>query len=117
MIEFAIAAPALFAMLLGIANLGVLFLASAGLKTAVESGARFATVWPQPSVAQIKTKMTSSQFGLKTSNIVGPTVVTNTSNNPNYVDISMGYTITMNYVFGSKTITMTETRRAYMPAA
>ena len=48
-LEFALVAPMLFAMLIGIAALGILILAQAGLRSTVEDAARYATIWPRPS--------------------------------------------------------------------
>lgn len=113
-LEFALIAPVLIAMLLGIAMLGMLFLAQAGLRSAVEDAARYATIWPKPSQAQIQTRITARRFGMDPANIVAPTVTFTTSSTPNYVTISMGYNITINYLLGTKTIALTETRRAYV---
>lgn len=113
-LEFALVAPVLLAMLLGIAMLGILFLAQAGLRSAVEDAARYATIWPRPSQAQIEARIASKRFGMDPANIVAPTVTFTTSSTPNYVTISMGYNITINYLLGSKTIGLTETRRAYV---
>jgi Flp pilus assembly protein TadG len=115
-LEFALAAPALLAMLMGIAQLGVIFLANAGLRSAVESGARYATTWPRPSATDISSKIAADRFGLNPANIIGPTVTPQTTTAPYYYDIAMGYTVTINYVVGTKTITLTETRRAYTPS-
>lgn len=112
-LEFALVAPVLFAMLFGIAELGILFYAQAGLKSAVEDAARYATLWPRPSEAQIKARITAKQFGMDAANIVGPTV-TFTGGTPSYVTVTMGYNITINYLLGQKTIALTETRRAYV---
>jgi Flp pilus assembly protein TadG len=113
-LEFALIVPVLIAMLLGIAMLGILFLAQAGLRSAVEDAARYATIWPKPSQAQIQTRITARRFGMDPANIVAPTVTFTTSSTPNYVTISMGYNITINYLLGTKTIALTETRRAYV---
>lgn len=113
-LEFALVAPVLFATLLGIAALGILILAKAGLRSTVEDAARYATTWPRPSQAQIQARMTSHQFGMDPANIVTPTVTFDTSSTPNYVTITMGYNITVNYLIGSQTVALTETRRAYV---
>ena len=113
-LEFALVAPALLAMLLGIPMLGILFLAQAGLRSTVEDAARYATIWPRPSQSQIEARMTSRRFGMNPENIIAPTVTFNTSSTPNYVNITMGYNATINYVLGTKTIVLTETRRAYV---
>jgi len=113
-LEFALIAPVLLAMLLGIALLGIVFYAEAGLRSTVEDAARYATIWPRPSQAQIEARITAKQFGMDSANIVGPTVTFNTSTTPYYVTITMGYNITINYILGSQTIALSETRRAYV---
>lgn len=113
-LEFALVAPVLFTMLLGIVVLGILFLAQAGLRSAVEDAARFATIWPRPTQADIEARITARRFGMDPANIVAPTITFNTTASPNYVIITMGYNITINYVLGTKTIALTETRRAYV---
>jgi hypothetical protein len=47
------------------------------------------------------------------ANVVAPTV-TFTNSTPNYVTITMGYNFTINFVVASKTIALSETRRAYV---
>lgn len=113
LVEFALVAPVLFAFLLGIAELGILFLANAGLTSAVEDAARYATIYPRPSQSAITSRISANRWGLNAANITGPTVTFNTTANPKYVDISMSYNVTIYYVLGSKTITLTQTRRAY----
>jgi len=115
MLEFALVIPALMAMLFGIAELGILFLAQAGLKNAVAEGARYATISPRPTQTQIETKIASKRFGLIAGAITGPTVSLNTTASPAYVDITMGYSQTIYFIFGSRTVSLSETRRAYMP--
>lgn len=113
-LEFALIAPVLLAMLIGIAELALVFYAHAGLKGAVEDAARYATLWPKPSEAQIKARIAAKSFGMNAANIVGPTVTFSTGSSPNYVTVSMTYNVTINYVLGKKTIPLTETRRAYV---
>jgi len=114
MIEFALIAPTLLAMLMGIAVLGYMFLAQAGLRTAVEDAARYATIYPRPTQAQIEARITSRRFGMNPANIVAPTITFNTASTPNYVTISMGYNLTINYLIGTQTLALSETRRAYV---
>lgn len=112
-LEFALVVPILLAMLLGTAMLGIGFYAQAGLRSTVEDAARYATIWPRPSQADIEARIAAKQFGMNPANIVGPTVEF-TSGTPNYVTITMGYNLTINYVIGTKTIALAETRRAYV---
>ena len=113
LVEFAMVCPILFAMLIGIANLGILFLANAGLRNAVEDAARYATIWPRPTATQITSRIAAKRWGLTPANIVGPTAVF-TDSTPDYVTISMSYNITIDYLFGSRTVTLTQTRRSYV---
>lgn len=113
-LEFALVAPILLCMLVGIATLGILFYAQAGLRSAVEDAARYATTWPKPSQSDITARIAAKQFGMDPANIVGPTVTFSTGSTPNYVTISMGYNLTINYLIGSKTIALAETRKAYV---
>ncbi|ANI77839.1 MULTISPECIES: TadE/TadG family type IV pilus assembly protein [Sphingobium] len=112
-LEFALVAPVLLGMLIAIPALGVLFYAQAGLRSTVEDAARYATTWPKPSEADIQARIAAKRFGMEPANIVAPTV-TFTSGTPSYVTITMGYNLTINYVLGSKTIALSETRRAYV---
>ena len=113
-LEFALVAPALLAMLVGIPMLGILFYAQAGLRSTVEDAARYATTWPKPSQSDIEARIASRRFGMNPADIVGPTVTFTSSSTPNYVTITMGYNLTINYALGTKTIALSETRRAYV---
>lgn len=112
--EFALVAPVLLAMLLGVVQLGVGLYAQAGLKSAVEDAARYATLWPAPTETQIKARITANQFGMDSAQITGPTVTFSSGANPAYVTITMGYNLTINYVLGTQTIALSETRRAFI---
>lgn len=113
-LEFALVAPVLLAMLIGIPALGILFCAQAGLRSTVEDAARYATTWPKPSEADIQARITANRFGMDPANIVAPTVTFTTSSKPNYVTITMGYNLNVNFLVVSKTIALSETRRAYV---
>ena len=114
--EFALAAPVLFALIVGIAQLGILFFANAGLQNAVSAGARLATIFPVPSDDEIKAMVTSSEFGLKPENIVtDATVVRGTdANGLGYAEVSMSYKVPLHFLFFDiPPVTLTQTRRAF----
>jgi Flp pilus assembly protein TadG len=115
-LEFVIIAPALILMICGIARLGILFMANAGLRNAVAEGARYATIWPRPSNTQIQSRITSSQFGLNAANFAAATVTPGTdANGLNYLDISASYSVPMDFIFFSAgNVTLSETRRAFV---
>ena len=117
-LEFAILAPALILMIVGIGQLGILFMANAGLRNAVAEGARFATIWPRPSDTDIINRVTSSEFGLVPENMTTPTVTHGVSGGANYVDITMSYNVPLNFIFfTTPPVTLTETRRAFVQAS
>ena len=117
-LEFVLIAPALVLLIVGIARLGVLFMANAGLRNAVAEGARYATLYPRPSNTQIQTRVTSSQFGLDAANFTSVNVASGTDNGVNYVDITANYTVPMDFIFfNAGNVTLSETRRAFTQSA
>ncbi len=114
-IEFALILPALVMMIVGVAQLGILFMANAGLRNAVAEGARYATIYPRPSDTQIKQRITDSRFGLDQARVVAPTITHGVSAGTNYADITMSYSVPMNFVFFTlPPVTLTESRRAFI---
>jgi hypothetical protein len=114
-IEFAIVAPVLFAFIIAIAQLGQLFFANAGLKSAVAEGARFATLFPKPDNSAIVAKITSSRFGLEPANITAPTATDCISGGRRCVDIQMSYRVPLDLIFFQwGTINLIERRRVFV---
>jgi Flp pilus assembly protein TadG len=116
-VEFAIAVPVLLVMIIGIIQLGILFMANAGLQQAVEEGARFATIFPNPDDSEIIARVNDRRFGLDAANVTGPSVTPGTtSDGINYVDVTMSYSAPLNFVFfETDPVTLSHTRRAYQP--
>lgn len=114
-IEFAIVAPVMLAMIIGMAQMGILFFANAGLRNTVNEGARFATIWPQPTSAQITAKMAQNRFGLDSRYLTVLPVATGTDSGANYVEITATYAVPLNFIFyRPPAVTLRETRRAYV---
>ena len=117
-LEFGLIMPGLVLMVVGIAQLGVLFMANAGLSEAVAAGARYATIWPRPSDSQIQTCVTGAAYGMVAANLSTPTVAHGVSSGANYVDITATYSQPMDFIFFTgPTVTLSETRRAFIQAA
>jgi Flp pilus assembly protein TadG len=113
-IEFIVAAPFLILLLVGILQLGILFLAKAGLEQAVESGARFATIFPRPTDAEISARVLASGYGMNAAGISGPTLTYGESGGSPYVDITMTYTVRPNFIFfTAPPVELQHTRRAF----
>lgn len=114
-LEFALVAPTLILFIVGIAQLGVLFMAQSGLNNAVAEGARCATLWPRPTDATIAAHMTANDYGLNAAGIGTPSIVHGTSDNADYVDIGLTYTVTPDFIFFTlPAVTLTESRRAFI---
>lgn len=114
-VEFALLAPALFTIIIGIAQLGILFLANAGLKSAVGEGARYATIFPRPTTDQIVERITDRRYGLEAANIAGPTVTSGVANKRDYLDIQMRYEVPLDFIFFSTPpVTLVENRRVFV---
>jgi len=120
-VEFALIAPVLLTFLVGLAQLGTLYVANTGLKSAVGEGARFATIWPRPTNDEIIARITDRRFGLDPTYITAPTVTPATTaeraanEGRNFLDIQMSYEVRLNFIFfATSPFTITERRRAFV---
>jgi len=113
--EFALAVPVFVLFLVGIAQLGLLFAANAGLQQAIGAGARAATLYPRPNDTAIAARIRSAAFELNSANLGTPTVTHGVANGVPYVDIALTYRPSLNFVFfQGPQISMTRSRRAYL---
>ena len=113
-VEFVLAAPVVVLFLVGFLQIGMLGMAKAGMCQAVESGARYATIYPRPTDAQISAKIRTSGYGMRAANITGPTLVHGTNAGSPYIDITMTYRQSLDFGFFTLgPIDLTHTRRAY----
>ena len=119
-VEFALTAPVLLGFIVGVAQLGTLFFANSGLKSAVAEGARYATIHPRPSDAQIIQRISDGRFGLDPAHITGPTI-TRPAVGPTEpckrecLLISMSYNVPLDFIFFSVgPVRLTEARRVFV---
>ncbi|MDQ4086688.1 MAG: pilus assembly protein [Pseudomonadota bacterium] len=99
-IEFALAAPAMMMFIIGIAQLGMLCMADAGLSTAVAEGARAAAVYPTPDDDAIIARVNEAAWGMQAEHREDPTITRDEDANGNdYLEISMSYSAPLNFVF------------------
>ena len=87
-VEFAFAMPILIIMIWMIAQLGLAFRAMAGIQHALGEGARLATIYPKPSNADIKAKITSKVYGITP----GTFTVVEPVDGAGFVDLRVNYT-------------------------
>ena len=124
-VDFALTLPALVLVTVGVMQLGIGFLANAGLRNAVEAAARYATIYTTatgntacvtgyPTDDQIVAKVRSSAFGIDASQLTVSTPVHGTSNGTCYVDVTASYPISFKFiVISTPAFNLSYTRRAY----
>lgn len=91
-VETAFALPILIIMIWAIVQLGLMFRAMSGIQHALGEGARYATLYPQPSDAAIKAKMTGAVLGIKPGTFVINDPVAGVDGGSNYLDLTVDYT-------------------------
>ena len=125
-VEFALAVPVLVSFIYGIAQIGMLFQASAGMQHGLGEAARFGTLCQNPTAAGDCTAPTDAQLAaMVTSNVYGtsrgtlsPLSVTpgpNTNSGNNYRDLSLTYSQPTDFLFiTGPSVTLTRTKRVYL---
>ena len=113
-IEMAIAVPALIVLIYGLFRFGLVYEANAGMSHALGEGARYATIFPTPTDAQIKTRMQDSLFGKG----YGSFTVADPANDATSKTLTITYTTPMHFLlFSTPNVSLTRTKRVYTPAA
>lgn len=113
-LEFAVGAPLILVLSFGVIQMGMALFAHAGLRSAVESGARYAVIYPTPSDTQIAARARQSAYGIDLAKAAGPTLSHGTANGVNYVDIAMEYSFPLHFPFvKNQSINLRYARRAY----
>jgi Flp pilus assembly protein TadG len=114
-VEFALAAPVFLGMLIGIIQLGRLYLANSGLNHAVEEAARVAAVYPAPADdTGVRARLEAARWGLQGT--LTPSIVRGTAaDGMPVMDISLDYTAPIDFVFfKTSPVTLNHTRRVYL---
>ena len=121
LIEFALAAPAILMFVIGIAQLGMLCMADAGLRAAVAEGARTASIYRVPAPddaaldAIILARIDEAGWGMADEHKGEPEIARGEDDEcRDYIEISMSYTAPLDFIFLElPSVTLTETRRVY----
>jgi Flp pilus assembly protein TadG len=120
-IEFALLAPLLIVMIMGVSQMGALFYGHAALRNAISEGARYATIHPRPTAAQVVDRVNANRPSVAASNFGTPTVayVRNTATGYWNVTVAGTYTMNLDFVFFRMPVTMNYSRQAnvYAPAS
>lgn len=122
-IEMAIALPTLVLFIWGIFQVGIAFQANAGMQHALGEGARLATLCYNPTTAgcstpsndAIKAKISQKVYGTKVGTFSTPTVTDSPSGVTKYKDLSVTFTMPMNFLFfNGPNVNITKTKRVYV---
>ena len=126
-VEFALAVPVLIGFIYGIAQIGMVLLASAGMAHGLGEAARYGTVCLNPNAAgtctvatdtQLATKVTDNVYGTGNGTLSALSVTPGPNANPgnNYRDLSLTYSQPTEFIFiNGPTVTITRTKRVYLP--
>ncbi|HWJ58498.1 MAG TPA: TadE/TadG family type IV pilus assembly protein [Sphingomicrobium sp.] len=74
-VEFALSVPILITFIWGVFQLSLVFEADAGMQQALGEAARNATIYPTPTDATIKSKITAKKFGVQNGTWAEPSIV------------------------------------------
>lgn len=113
-IEFAIVAPVLIFMVVGIAQMGSMFYAHSSLSHAVAEGARFATIHPRPTAAEVVSRVEARRPLNAPGTFTTPTVsyARNTATGNWRATVAMNYTLRLEFIFFDYEVTLNATRQA-----
>lgn len=115
-LEFALIAPALLSMLVGITQLGALYFARADLRNAVAAGAREAQIFPRPTAAAVTAKIQGKMTRLKSDRVTAPAITyAKDANGFDYADIEVTYAVPLNFIiYKPPAVTLIERRRVFV---
>ncbi|HEX8193948.1 MAG TPA: TadE/TadG family type IV pilus assembly protein [Allosphingosinicella sp.] len=113
-IEFALVAPVLILMVVGIAQMGAIFYGHAALRNAVSEGARYATIHPRPTAAQVIARIQENQPDSVPGTYGTPVVTYSLNGTTGYwrANVSMRYTATFDFAVGKFSMNFDYSRQA-----
>ena len=117
-IEMAFALPALIILIWGIAQLGMMYRAIAGVQHALGEGARLATIYPQPTDDAIETAMDEAVYGIEPGEFtIYPPEAGLSDAGEAYLDLRVDYEQPTNLLlFPGPTISITREKRVWVAA-
>jgi Flp pilus assembly protein TadG len=122
-VEMAFAIPVLVVMLWAFVQLAEVYRAVAGIQQALGEGARYATLCVNasstgcdtPTATQIKTKITSSVYGIGPGTFTVSDPVNGTSGTARYYDLTVGYTQPTDLLmFPGPTMSLSRSKRVWV---
>ena len=114
-VEFALIFPIFLLLLIGVLELGTLFLSSAGLSHAVNEAGRLATLHPTPTQAQLTAHLRDRGFGLQAQHLTLNMNEGKDVDRGKFIVISATYRAPLLTSFAFKEgVTLTENRKVWL---
>ena len=114
-IEMALAIPILLELFWMIFQAGLVFRAMSGIQHGLGEGARYATLVPQPTATQIKSRISDTVYGIGPGNFTIATPSPGTADGANYLDLTVSYTQSTDLIFiPGPTVTVSRSKRVWV---
>ncbi len=117
-IEVAFALPILIELLWMIVQAGLVFRAMSGIQHGLGEGARYATLYPQPTAAQVKQKISATVYGIGPGSFTIADPATGKADGSTYLDLRVTYSqATDLLIIPGPTINVTRSKRVWVAGA
>lgn len=117
-IELAFALPALIMLMWMIIQLGLVFRAMSGIQHGLGQGARTATLFPKPTDAVIKAKISEAVYGIGPGSFVITNPVSGTQDGATYLDLKVTYSQATNLlIIPGPTISVSRSKRVWIASS
>lgn len=117
-VEMAFALPILIIMLWMMVQMGLVFRAMSGINHGLGEGARYATLYPQPSSGQIKSKISSTVYGIGPGDFDIPAPIVGVEDGSSYMDLTVTYSQETDLLLlPGPTISVTRSKRVWVADA
>ena len=123
LVEFAIVSPVVVLLAVGLLQMGMLFYASATMRSAIGDGARFArlyrtpatpTGWAGPTSTDICTRIRERLVSMRNATITSLTLTKAANGTSNALSIAVNYDVALHFAFFSTTVPLSTSRRVYV---
>lgn len=117
-IELAFALPALIIMMWVIVQGGLVFRAMSGIQHGLGEGARFATLFPQPTTDSIKQRISDTVYGIGPGSFEIADPVAGTLDGGNYLDLTVTYSQDTDLlIIPGPTVSVSRSKRVWVSTA
>ena len=118
MIEMAFALPIFIMMVWMLVQLGFVFRATSGMQHALGEGARYATIWPTPTLGEIRQRVLDEAYGTRPGTFTVPVPVVGTDCDNRCLDLVVQYEQPTNLLLvPGPTIEVERTKRVWVAEA